>query len=208
MKVKDANEIILGGSIVWRQESRSIVSIRVATDAYAGRSAFPTVIFYNKELTQNFKVGDRVTIKAHIQARRTLKSDGVTKAYYQDIVGDEINHTKRLLLEYLDAAIIPDPEGGYADDVNKAFFVGRIVHQYAPREDIQILTLACKSRSSVDYVEITCFKRQAELAALMEEGDMVAIVGSVRTSPSKKDERITNENIICKDIAAIPSEEE
>ena len=50
--------------------------------------------------------------------------------------------------------------------------------------------------------------RQAELAALMEEGDMVAIVGSVRTSPSKKDERITNENIICKDIAAIPSEEE
>ena len=138
---------------------------------------------------------------------KKIGHSGTLDPLAQGILQVAVGNASRLL-EYLDDAIISDPEGGYADDVNKAFFVGRIVHQYAPREDIQILTLACKSRSSVDYVEITCFKRQAELAALMEEGDMVAIAGSVRTSPSKKDERITNENIICKDIAAIPSEEE
>lgn len=204
MKVKDANQIVLGGTIVGRQETKKIVSIRIATDAFGGKSAFPTTIFYDKEKTEGFQVGDRVTLECHIQARRVIKSDGISKVYYQDIVGDNIALTKRALAEYLDDSVIQTTEGGYGDDINKAFIVGQIYHKYSPNPDIQILTIASRTRRTVDYIEVTCFKRQAELASLLSEDDYVAIVGSIRTSPNKKDERLTNESIVCKDIAAIP----
>lgn len=200
--MKDRNEVLLGGTIVSIQTSASRVTIRIATDA-TGTTNYPAVLFYQPKIVQDFKVRDRVIIKAHIQERRTRDEKGNTKAYYQDCVGDEIMPMKRLLADYVDERMLPDDKGGFGGDKNDAFFCGTVSHIYSPKEGIVILSVRIDAREVIDYVEVTCFRRQASTAILLSEGDYVAAACTIHTQTSKKDERITNQNAVCKDIAKI-----
>lgn len=97
-----------------------------------------------------------------------------------------------------------DSLGGWPQDVNEGIVTGRVTHLYSPQPGIKIVSIECKARDYTDYIDITCFQRQANID--LSEGDYIAAACVIRTTTNKKDVRLTDQTLLCKDIAQIPEE--
>lgn len=209
--MKTENFVLLKGGIVRIWASKTVTMIGLATDGAGRESIFPTIGFYNNVDVSGFKVGDRVTIKAHIQMRRITDENGKVAAYHQDIIGDSISKTPRILADYLDGEL-KELDGGCQKDENLTLHFGIVRHIFSPQEGFAILSLSIPSGRGVrmpNYCDIVCFKRQADAALLLAEGDCVATAGVIRTRKNNNGSRTTfQQNIVCKDICKVDSFED
>lgn len=200
--IKETNKIKVSGTIHMISSGRNVTSIWVVTDGARGKKAIPQFVFRNGDLHIDAKVGNRVTVEGHLHNR--VMHQGQDVSYEQEILGDSIIITPRALKLYFPADEIPDEEGGYPNDENCALIAGRISHIYAPQPDIVVLTVRASDGRYTDNCELTCFRRQAEVAGLFSEGDGIAAVGYVQTTLKRNNNRrVVYQNIVVQDLIKV-----
>lgn len=207
--MKATNYVYLRGGIVRTRTSKSLASITLASDGNSGKfTSFPNIITYQPDMFENFKIGDRVTVEAHIQLHPIFNSDRKIVKYETSIVCDSIELNKRPLAAYLDDSEEFDLyDGGALEDKNYATIFGRVGRIYVPHDRITLLSIMVPNKRTqrMDQCEVACFKRQAEVGKMLEKGDYVMVYGSVRTKndQDEKGNLITNQHVICKDILKV-----
>lgn len=126
--MKTKNEFLLKGGITSIHSARTVSRMVVATDG-GGLTAFVNVVFFPDVDISNFKLGDRVTVKGHVQFQILRDSAGNTTGYRQTLVADSIELTPRLL-----AAFIKEDSnlynGGVQADENEILLFGRVSHVF------------------------------------------------------------------------------
>lgn len=202
--VEATNKVTVSGTVIMINSGRNITTVQIVSDGGNGKKAYPRFVFRDLIKTAGFRVGDRVTITGHIHnwIRRNAEREIIGRN--QELIGDEIELTHRMLLDYFDFENGLEGEGGYPPDMNKALIAGNVTHIYSPRPDITIITVVVNDGNHINYCEVTCFLRQSETAQLLEENDMIAAVGHIQTSIKEKNgERAYYQSMTARDIAKI-----
>ena len=137
---------------------------------------------------------------------KLIKTDEKNK-FHQLVIGDKIKLTNRLLADYLPLKEMQTQEGGIPDDVNKAFVYGKISRIYLPNNFFAIVTVKVPSAvMKMNYIDIICYKRQAQMVNLLAEDDFIVCIGEIRTAKEKpKSNEIFEQSIVCKDMAKLDS---
>lgn len=201
MIMKTRNEVHLTGGIVRIRASKSVTLLTIATTVAGVATAFPTIVFYEPKKTKGFEIGDRVTVDAHIQLHIGRDENGKTTNYSQDIVGDKICKAQRMLAPFITDETVSKTEGGVRSDENYAYIFGRVRHVYNAPNGVVILSVSVpREDNRFDSCEIACFRRQAEVARMLEEGDCVMVGGVVQTRNGKTKDDRTAQNVACRDI--------
>jgi len=205
--MKDINRVMLTGTIVGMRSTTKSVDMFIATDGGSARgrkemtSSFPSVSFSNTKEAGSFKVGDRVSIQGHIHCRLIPTEEG-KRLHILTIQGDVIKRTKRMLAEYVD--VEPVYEGGFPDDKNLVVAVGTVERLYiSPNGQYAAVTLTAERKSGKDYITAFAFRRQAEAAKDLKEGDKVAIAGAIRNITSKNSDSRDRQSFLILDIAKL-----
>lgn len=207
--MKTRNEVHLTGGIVRIRASKSVTLLTIATTVAGVATAFPTIVFYEPEKTKGFEIGDRVTVESHIQLHITRGEDGKSTSYSQDLVGDDICKAQRMLAPFITDEIVSKTDGGVRSDENYAFIFGRVRHIYDAPNGVVVLSVTVPRDSKhLDSCEIACFRRQADIARMLTEGDCVMIGGVVQTRNGKNRNDRTTQNIACRDIVKCDSFED
>lgn len=206
--MKAKNYIYLRGGVVSSRTSKSFSSITLATDGNSGNlTSFPTIVSYDN-MFEGIKIGERVTIEAHVQLRPIFGDNRKIVKYETNFVCDHIELNKRPLAAYVDDTENFDPyDGGTMSDENYALIFGRINRVYVPHENFTLLSIhvPAERNQKMDICEVGCFKRQSGIAQMLEKGDYVMVYGSIRTK-NEKDENgnlMTKQHVICKDILKV-----
>lgn len=200
--MKTKNEFLLKGGITSIHSARTVSRMVVATDG-GGLTAFVNVVFFPDVDISNFKLGDRVTVKGHVQFQILRDSAGNTTGYRQTLIADSIELTPRLL-----AAFIKEDSnlynGGVQADENEILLFGRVSHVFDTTNGAVIITIQIPRTqgSFVDNCNVVCFKRQAEEALKLKKGDCILTYNVVRTRRNDKTETF-EQNLICRDILKI-----
>ena len=205
---KPANQVVTTGTVVMINTIGNLTIVQLATDGGGSHKAYPRFAFRKDDSVRNFKVGERVDITGHIQNRIIRNAEREKIGYEQEIEGDIILHTPRMLCRVFPNENIPQMDGGYALDRNEAVVVGTVSHVYAPDSGVVILTVEVPDDSGrINHCEVTCFLRQAETARMLMQGDEIAAVGVIQTSSKVKDgRRITYQCFTARDIAKVSIE--
>lgn len=201
------NYIFLRGGIVQSRISKSFSSITLATDGNSSNlTSFPQIVSYNPEIFAPFKVGERVTVQAHIQQHPIKGKDSIK--YETNFVCDNIEKNKRPLAAYVEDVDNFDPyDGGQLSDENYALVFGKLLRIYVPHDNFSLISILVPSKrnNKMDICEVGCFKRQSEIAQMLDKGDYVMVYGSIRTR-NETDEngvRKARQQVICKDILKV-----
>ncbi len=195
--MKTKNEVHLTGGIVRINEAKNITSMTIATTVAGVDTAYPTVIFFYPDKTEEFKVGERVTIDGHFQLQ-VREEDGKRK-YKHSIVGDEIIKTQRMLAPFIEDDNISKIAGGIKSDENYAYIFGIVKHIYVAANGVVVLNVSVTDEDGhTNNCEVACFKRQALVAKTLKEEDFVMIAGSVQTRRETSEKTV--QNIVCRDI--------
>lgn len=206
--LKPSNKVMVRGTIIGTRSSATLTSYLIITDGGEEKgSTVVNVIFYG-QLKEAFKVKDHVDIIAHMQSRIKKTEDGKS-SFHQIVVGDKIKKTNRLLADYIPFKEFQTPEGGIPDDMNKAFIYGKVSRVYVPGDGFAIITVMVPSKEAKkNYVDVICYKRQAQIASLLAEGDCVVSIGELRSAKEKpKGDEVFWQSVICKDISKVREED-
>ena len=206
-QIKPANKVSLRGTIIGMRSSTSMTSFVIISDGGAVKgSTVVNVVFYGN-LKESFKVKDHVDIIAHMQSK--IRRVNERNEFHQIVVGDKIKHTNRMLADYIPFKEFQTSEGGIPDDINKALIYGKVSRVYMPNDSYAIITVAVPSKEKkLNYVDVICYKRQAQMASFIETGDCVVCAGEIRSAKEKpKADEIFWQSVICKDIAKINPED-
>ena len=206
--MRETNLFRVKGSINKIEITKRAVKYTIATDGGNGRSErLEFVDIAPRDVVTKkipFNIKDRVTLEGHIQDRRFVDRKMGNKRYEKSFVIDNIEHTKRLLLEKFEDIEL-STEGGYPQDENHVLIVGVVTHVYQPTSTVTILTVRVGDGEFYNYCDVICYKKQAETAAKLKEGDYALTVGYMTISHSNK----TNKDVqvvTCKDIARVAPE--
>lgn len=195
--MQSRNEVHLTGGIVRIHESKIMKSITIATTVAGVDTAYPTIIFFDPDKVDDFKVGDRITVNGHVQTHIT-EEDG-RRLYRQTIVGDKAKKTERMLAPFIEDESISKTDGGFQFDENYTFIFGTVRRIYAATNGVYVLTVAAYDESEhVNYCEVSCFRRQASVVQNLELGDFVMIGAAFQTRRNSSGKTI--QNIVCRDI--------
>lgn len=206
--IKPTNLIKLRGTIIGMRSTTKMTSFVIITDGGEKKGSTVVNILFFEPLKDTFKVKEHVDIIAHMQSKIVKKEDNKNK-FYQIVVGDKIKHTNRMLADYIPLPEFQTTEGGIPDDINKAFIYGKISRIYKPNDAYAVVTVTVPSaENKVNYIDIICYKRQAQLALNLTEGDFIVATGEIRSAKERpKADEIFWQNVICKDIAKISDEQ-
>lgn len=89
-------------------------------------------------------------------------------------------------------------------DENGAFVTGEVVHTYEINDETAIVTVLCERSKNRDRVNISCFKRQAELAKTLKPGDVIAAAGLIQTKNMREQRKIV-QSLVARDMALDPN---
>lgn len=201
-RIKPTNKVTLRGTILGIRSSATVTSFVLISDGGEEKgSTVSNIVFYGN-LKESFKVRDHVDVVAHMQSKIIKGAEGKNE-YHQMVIGDKIRKSNRMLADYLPFPELQTPNGGIPDDINKAFVYGKVSRVYAPTDGYAIVTVAVPSKEGkMNYVDLICYKRQAQVAHLLHEGDCIVSIGELRSAKERpKQNEIFWQSIICKDIA-------
>ena len=88
-------------------------------------------------------------------------------------------------------------------DENGAFITGNVTHVYEVNDETVVVTVLCERNNRRDRVNVSCFKRQAELAKTLKTGDVIAAAGLIQTKNIREQKRIA-QSIVARDMAIDP----
>ena len=205
--IKPTNVIKLRGTVIGMRSSTTMTSFVIITDGGEQKGSTVVNISFYGTLKESFKVKDHVDIIAHMQSK-IVRTDGKNK-FHQIVVGDRIKHTNRMLADYIPFKEFQTPEGGIPDDINKAFVYGQVTRIYMPSDSYAVVTVAVPTaEKKMNYIDVICYKRQAQIASLLTEGDFIVSIGEIRSAKERpKADEIFWQNVICKDMAKIEDEQ-
>jgi len=183
------NKAFIRGVIVHITKTPEFLTTTISTSLRKGIRDYPSIFWYGdraETIYENYKVGDHVTINAHVQTSKKYRS--------QYIVGDEIKTTSRELEEKLGVDV-----GRYLIDKNEATLSGKFLRSYMPNgEDGQlaIITIKTEQNGHINFPQITCFGNMSEAASKnilqtvskMQPDDMVCFVGHVQTDKKETEQ--------------------
>ena len=207
-KLKPKNEVQLRGTLIGMKSTTKLTSFVIVTDGGEEKgSTVVNVIFYGT-VKGTFKVKDHVDIVAHMQSKIIKTEDG-KRSYHQMVIGNAIKKTNRLLYDYLPIDDFKSQEGGIPDDVNKAFIYGKVSRVFVPNDNYAIVTVLVPTENNkANFCDVICYKRQAKVASLLNEGDFVVSIGEIRSSKERPAaNEIFKQCVICKDVARIKEED-
>ncbi len=206
-KIKPSNILKIRGTIIGIRSSSKMTSLIIISDGGKVKgSTVSNVVFYGP-VKDSFGIHEHVDITAHMQSR-IIRSENTKRSFRQYVIGDEIKRTNRLLSQYIRQTEFQTPDGGIPDDVNKAFVCGKVTHIYQPKDDYAVITILVPSENEkMNYVDVTCYNRQAAMVSRLEEDDFVVCAGELRSAKERpKPGEYFWQNILCKDIEKIPVE--
>ena len=208
MAFRSRNDLRVRGTIVFIRSGETgagvpFVNIRIVTDS-GPRKDYPMFRFYGESaaIAAKFERGNRVLVKGHASLRRKLDENG----YQQLLIGDSIEMSKRELSRYLNLTSdhMSEYDGGHMRDENGAFVTGEVVHTYEINDETAIVTVLCERSKNRDRVNISCFKRQAELAKTLKPGDVIAAAGLIQTKNMREQRKIV-QSLVARDMALDPN---
>lgn len=210
MAFRPRNEMRDRGTIVFLRsgETRTGVpytNVRIVTDS-GPRKDYPMFRFFGElaETAAKFEKGDRVCIIGHASLQRKLDENRQpTNGFQQIFIGDAIIRSKRELSRYINLDNISEYDGGHMRDENGAFITGNVTHVYEVNDETVVVTVLCERNNRRDRVNVSCFKRQAELAKTLKTGDVIAAAGLIQTKNIREQRRIA-QSIVARDMAIDP----
>lgn len=213
MAFRSRNDLRVRGTIVFIRSGETgagvpFVNIRIVTDS-GPRKDYPMFRFYGESaaIAAKFERGDRVLVTGHASLRRKLDENRQpTNGYQQLLIGDSIEMSKRELSRYLNLTSdhMSEYDGGHMRDENGAFVTGEVVHTYEINDETAIVTVLCERSKNRDRVNISCFKRQAELAKTLKPGDVIAAAGLIQTKNMREQRKIV-QSLVARDMALDPN---
>lgn len=213
MAFRSRNDLRVRGTIVFIRSGETgagvpFVNIRIVTDS-GPRKDYPMFRFYGESATiaAKFERGNRVLVTGHASLRRKLDENRQpTNGYQQLLIGDSIEMSKRELSRYLNLTSdhMSEYDGGHMRDENGAFVTGEVVHTYEINDETAIVTVLCERSKNRDRVNISCFKRQAELAKTLKPGDVIAAAGLIQTKNMREQRKIV-QSLVARDMALDPN---
>lgn len=200
-QMKDMNKIWINGTITGIHQSQKVTTIALASDGGTGYAqVYPLITFYNKDLCKGLEIKTRVEVEASFSIRRVIDKETGEPTYLREIIGQDINRTKRELAKYV---YIPEEDaynGGFPRDENYGIFAGKVSHLYHPNDNVSIVTIHANNGKYTDVIEIGCFSRQAQYARTLEVGDQIAVSAVLRTREREYRDTPHYHSLVCKDI--------
>lgn len=200
--MQERNFVFIRGTVVGMHVTTRSISFRIATDSGVKDTIFPSVIFDDAKLTKDIKMKDRVCIEAHIRTRPIRQDDG-KRIFISEFIGDKIEPATRILADLVDG--LDEKDGGYPEDENEVILAGTVTHVFNPNSGLSMVSVNIPDTKSgqSNYASVTCFRRQANVAKDLKEGDKVAVAGVIRPTERRDPRGEIMFNVVAKDIARV-----
>ena len=191
-KVMDCvNLVELCGVIVHKYNAGKWLVLTLATALNQPKRDYPKVYWYDEfvqDVDANYQVGDRVEITGRLRT---------SKAYPdQSIVGLSISPVS----SWIDTKFSGD-ESEYKPDKNEVLLKGEFIRSFTPNPDLAVVTLKTVINGYTYFPRITCFGRQAERAANIQEGATVYFVAHIQTNKKETEDGTQHyQSVVCRNM--------